>query len=502
LTTATLAGNGTVKANGGTGGDMRVGGGGGRVAIILTSGTNFGLVTNQALGSVGWAYGNGAAGTVYREATTTQGAGHGELIVDNNGIMPVSRCVALMPPGVNLSDFSRITIQNQGSLGITSNGAVLNFGTAIINGSGATNAFITVYSPGAAVTFPNPFTVNGYTLQLDTPMSYTGNWTIASTGCLSHSGNAGVEAYKLDLAITGNLTVEAGGQINVEGMGYAAGSGPGTGVSYAGGTHGGMGVGVYGGTACALAYGSIIAPTNLGSGGSGSGSSGGGAMRLSVSGLTTVNGMLSAGGQMVNAYGPGAGGSILLTTATLAGNGAIKANGGGAGWDIRAGAGGGRVAVILTSGSSFGSITNQALASVGNNAGPGSAGTIYRQPAGVPAGAGTVTVDNGSAATNFTFTSLPAFSNSTENIRQTVWVTTNKARLGLVTNAAVASLTLNTSGTLELAGHTLTLNAFTVTNKTYRVGIYTPANISLLTDGVGGGKVEVVTLRGTLFIIR
>ena len=120
------------------------------------------------------------------------------------------------------------------------------------------------------------------------------------------------------------------------------------------------------------------------------------------------------------------------------------------------------------------------------------------------AGAGTVIVDNGTTATNSSFTSLPAFTNSSENIAQTVWVTTNNVRLGLLTNAAIASLTLNANGYLELNGCTLTVKALAVTNKVYKSGTYGPhdAAISVLTDSGVSGKVVVNAGNGTALLFR
>ena len=114
-------------------------------------------------------------------------------------------------------------------------------------------------------------------------------------------------------------------------------------------------------------------------------------------------------------------------------------------------------------------------------------------------------MNNGNTATNATYTPLPAFSNSTENISKTIWMTTNKARIGLVANTNIASLTLNVNGYLELGGYTLTVKALTVTNKVYKSGTYGPHEtpISPLTDSGAAGKVIVnAGLGGTTLLFR
>jgi len=101
-------------------------------------------------------------------------------------------------------------------------------------------------------------------------------------------------------------------------------------------------------------------------------------------------------------------------------------------------------------------------------------------------------VDNNNL-TSTRITSLPAFATSTENLGNTQWTAQNRGKIGLATNAAIASLTLNANGFLELNGCTLTVKTLTVTNKLYKSGIYGPHDtaISALTDSGSGGKVIV-----------
>ncbi len=81
LTAGTLAGAGTITADGGSGGNTyRDGGGGsgGRVALYYDSDTFGGTVTAHGE----WGYGYGGSGTIYRKPS---GQAEPDLLVDNNG---------------------------------------------------------------------------------------------------------------------------------------------------------------------------------------------------------------------------------------------------------------------------------------------------------------------------------------------------------------------------------------------------------------------------------
>lgn len=162
-------------------------------------------------------------------------------------------------------------------------------------------------------------------------------------------------------------------------------------------------------------YGSITAPTSLGSGSRafnppdhkyspwdgqdefwiGQGVYGGGAVKLSVSGDTLVSGTITAEGARLGDTGA-SGGSIFLTTRTLSGDGAISVNGSDATGiaESRGGGGGGRLAVILTGGTSRGEVRLQAFGGEGRWSPNAAAGTIYLETAKDKAGCGTLIVDN------------------------------------------------------------------------------------------------------------
>jgi hypothetical protein len=285
LFVGTLAGGGTISANGGSGNGSGStgggGGGGGRIFVEYYSGYVF-LGDITARGGSGSAC--GGAGTIYtwyRDGLTYY---PGQLLVDNGG-----------QAGTNTS-------WSQSSAG----------------------RFDLTVRGGAVVVPP-------------TNQSF-GSLLVASNGWLRITNQA--------LTVSGNATVERGGGIIADSGGYPSGLGPGAG-KYAVGTSasgGGAGYGGYGASVptdlAAVAYGgvtygSVSAPTDLGSGGGGNtstviGGAGGGAINLNVTGVLQVFGTISAAGGAgnISSAGGGSGGSIFLTVGTLVGSGIITANGG------------------------------------------------------------------------------------------------------------------------------------------------------------------------------
>jgi hypothetical protein len=166
-------------------------------------------------------------------------------------------------------------------------------------------------------------------------LAFTGDPTAIGDGTPSTKFGVGYAVH------ASNVTIAASASINADDRGFGPYSGPG---SYSnrdrGPSYGGNG-GANSGAAYIPTerYGAARHPTALGSGGT---KPGGGAIKLVVSGLTTVNGRLSADATQdpVN-RASGAGGSIWIAGGALAGNGIISAssrllgnNGGGGGGRI------------------------------------------------------------------------------------------------------------------------------------------------------------------------
>jgi len=217
---------------------------------------------------------------------------------------------------------------------------------------------------------------------------------------------AGATQIPIDMSVTLDAVIDAGGSISADGKGFASEQGTGRGNRYTGssatygtgGGHAGYGGDVY--TALGgLAYGNSYQPTTRGSGGGAgilpttgtvNGGSGGGCVKLIVTGALTVNGSISANGDAAQyPAGGGAGGSLWLSVGTLAGSGAISANGGAAS-SASGGGGGGRVCAVCNSSSVF---TGTMTAYGGSGITAGGAGTVLTWVA--PLGTPSVLMDNG-----------------------------------------------------------------------------------------------------------
>jgi hypothetical protein len=324
LTVGTLAGVGSITANGGNGADgVGGGGGGGRISVGYTANDFVGLMTAYG----GGGYAQGGAGTIYTKANTQS---TGQLLLDNGGVA-----------GTNTPLSSIFGIPSQ------------PFNLTIGNG---------------AIVCPQ------------TSFPLLNNLTIASGGLLTISSSQST----LDLLVFNNVNVESGGVIAVDGEGYPQGGGPGAGQSR---EEDGSGAG-YGGAGGASAtapggasYGSINQPVDFGSGGGfgggplSGGSEGGGAIRLSVGGILTVDGQISADGEpgLQDNSGGGSGGSIWVTAGTLAGIGQFTADGGAGELYGGGGGAGGRIALYSHANGFFGLAT----ASGAGGDSPGAEGTIY-----------------------------------------------------------------------------------------------------------------------------
>ncbi len=191
--------------------------------------------------------------------------------------------------------------------------------------------------------------------------------TIRAGGVITCSGpfvNAPAMTNRVYMSCS-NLTIDAGGKIDVSGKGYAGGiqnpNGPGFGPGGGnvghpggGGGHGGYG-GYEGGNGHrwgGVMYDVPNAPLQPGSGGGGyswdgSGGNGGGAVRIDAIDRVTVNGSILADGAATgNRVGSGSGGSVYITCRLFSGTtGLIRADGGSATGSGCGSGGGGRIAI-------------------------------------------------------------------------------------------------------------------------------------------------------------
>ncbi len=333
-------GRGRISANGGAGPGLGGGGGGGRVTISVDPrGTNLFNGSITAYGGPG--ANRGGAGVIYTSSYTPLAGMIPLLLIDNGGFV-----------GTNTAIFDGgpfdVTVQNGGILSGGPSRRVPNFNNLVVG----SNAWLSV---------------------------------------------------SLTLSVSGNATVQAGGGIVADGIGYPPGQGPGAGRPSSKGPKGGGGYGGAGGgnpvyPAAGQTYGSFVNPDAPGSGGASSsdtgsalrGGAGGGFLRLSMSSQSSLllDGRISAnGGAGDQNSGGGSGGSVWVTTGTLLGSGSISADGG-PGIGLGGGGGGGRILVESRTNLLTGPVT--AFGAPGYAR--GGAGTVYFRR--LIQGSGQVVLDN------------------------------------------------------------------------------------------------------------
>lgn len=441
-------------------------GGGGRVAVIVETGTvsdaDIAKMTANA-GRVGHAY--STAGTVF-----VQDASGAQLIVrgaktSNSGVTPV-RTPSELP-----STLKRISLEGAAYLFIE-RGANLSLDEIAAAGvSGGTTPRLLMY--GGALSLPAETTfrgfqftnsrddlaitvadagtltvTNGATVYLHAPTTINGSLDVF--GSVRHYGQPSDMAYtnRLDLTVTGDMTIRAYGEVDVVGGGYPKGMGPGDGSSSEyGGTYGGLVPG-----SGKNVYGSILHPTELGSNGSTGGAAG--AVKLTVGGTLTVaeNGWIRAYGNNNDGGSDGSGGSVWLTVGEIKGKGRIDAKGGsynGSTARTRAGGSGGRIAVRQTVGN-----LAYAKCSIGFYYGGGSSkggsgsgtGTLYWETADDGLDKGVVTIGNNQ---------LPPEGMPADELTNATIQVSAKSTLTLLDDAYVGQFNLPADATLKLSGHTL-----------------------------------------------
>jgi hypothetical protein len=410
LTTGTLGGTGLVSAVGTGASHLRSGqGGGGRIAIVLTNGTSIGGVTVVAWGGSANPTKAGGAGTILiRKSNST----FGDLIVRNRGndVMFPSGARTLLTNG--LFRFDSIITTNVGILEI-GGGAVLDLtnGAPIIGDApaSATGAFSRIVVSEGSILFPAAFILTNRAVlsQKGTnAIVFDTSLTVAAGSVLTHEkfqrydvnfNFTATETNRLNLAVTGDFTLDAGGFVTAEAIGYLSSYGPGAGNGHTGygsgaghggeGAQGNIGSGVSTG---GMTYGSVQMPETLGSGGASTALgltylSGGGALRLGVGGACTLNGRVTADCMATNGFGDpqrltgAAGGSVWITAGTLDGAGSITARGGGGFHNFSGQGGGGRISLVATNGNSIGSLAVSAIGGTNNPLRAGAAGTIFVQ---------------------------------------------------------------------------------------------------------------------------
>ncbi|MGZ6426674.1 MAG: Ig-like domain-containing protein [Bdellovibrio sp.] len=495
ITTGTLAGStGILHADGGAGGDGNAGGGsGGRIAINYgTDSYSGGAIAIGKSGFGGGSSRSGGAGTIFLLHNGVET--YGSLVVDNNGH------VGEVTPLMASSNFDNLIVKNKGNLQIPGamslQSTTVNFNDGVITNNGSyLNAVNTITGinlvNGGTLNIPGGNLIIGaggtLTLATGAPLALT-NLTIQSGGSVTHAANSTAKTYFVDISVSNKLQIDFGGSINADGKGYTAQNGPGagSGSNGTGGSYGGLGGIGTSGVAAASGYGSVTAPTHLGSGGSVNGGTGGGSIRLNIGDTLVLNGTISSNGTAGVAYccyassAGGSGGSIQITTATLTGStGTLHVNGGAGGdpnYGNGGGGGGGRIAVNYTTDSYTGSIDALTMSSYGGGASiPGGAGTIFLMHTGVDTN-GRLIIDNNNqtgyttpllASSNFDSVTIKNKGNLEIPAGLTLQSTTANFNSGLLTNKGSYLNAINTifgwnlinSGTLNIPGGNLTIGS-------------------------------------------
>ncbi|MBM3882369.1 MAG: hypothetical protein FJ387_22045 [Verrucomicrobia bacterium] len=367
LTVGTLQGAGRLAADGGEGPVVLEedggGGAGGRIAVYVAQNQFTGQIT--AYGGAGFV--RGGAGTVYLSASD---AGPGTLRVDNGG--QVGARTPFLEPG----QLPALAVANAGWVALGAQGS-WRAGPVQVGAGGS------MHLGGGATLYADALTIA--TNAIVVGLSH------------GHTGQANDQWAGRGITIVADtVTVEEGGRLSADGVGYAGtanqGNGPGGGTGSradtaggGGGGHGGPGGAPQSSFSGGTTYGDPEQPLDLGSAGgagyAGVGGAGGGAIRLLVSGQLTLDGVLSANGAngAVHGYGAsggGAGGSLWITAARLAGVGQISAAGG-VGPVVNeqdgGGGGGGRIALNVEASTFTGAVTVEG----GSGFGAGGVGTVH-----------------------------------------------------------------------------------------------------------------------------
>ena len=213
-------------------------------------------------------------------------------------------------------------------------------------------------------------TVDGGTLAVD--RLNAARLDVVHSGVVTTTGGSVSVMHRLDLQVSGTVTVDGTSAIDVSNEGYPAGrttgnTATGGATGYSGGSYGGLG-GAYFGDTNAV-YGDYAHPADWGSGGAAG--AGGGLVEIDAAAMV-LDGAVRAGGQNSNA-GAGAGGGVWIDIAgQLSGAGSISANGGNSN---TCGGGGGRIAVYANSFSTFNTDNITAIGS--GDYIHGGAGTVY-----------------------------------------------------------------------------------------------------------------------------
>lgn len=525
LKTATIAGAGTISANceNTVCASTAFTGAGGRVSVLITNG-ELGL-PNANLTALGGksSYGHvGGVGTVLvRSPQKPNGILYLRDRTDKYGMYayrPKPNQLTRIPSGRTWV-IDEIVFGANAILEVPTGTTLdLRGGLASVSSTGNTLDETGLIVDGGTLLLPAAEThkISGKWIFEPQDFALSGNLVVtngAGVGTLLLYSTTSNEVRTCGLSVSGNMHVASGSYLRGVRGGYIA-----TGSATVGGgstsCHGGQ----CGKSTSNVAYDSFFHPRHPGTFGTDNGrvNVGGGAIRLSVGGTLTLDGVAIATPIVADARS-GSPGSIDITAARLEGDGRIEANGNSRNYtddDSGNSSGGGRIAVRLTgAGETFsdawlakinakGYYTSKFAADRSS-----SAGSIYLQTGDQAEGTGTIIIRNtGNTANNVAFTPIPSAKAGGEedNFRKASLKTEAAARVKLFADLRMATLDMAADTTLDLNGSTLVVDKATLGSTKLSPGTYAADNAAVagfVVDSATGGAL-VVTGGGFQLIVR
>jgi hypothetical protein len=506
-----ISGSGALKVNGGwgTGGSNQQSGGGGGGKIVL-------YYNNKTFTGAIQAYGGGIAGSAQRGGAGVivqiQTGQSPDILLDDNNQATVANTTF----NISLSDtsFNNLIVTNGTAFNIKN--GVFNLGNTTINNSASftlqSGANVSIFTFNLNGTFNdyNNITVNSasvyksgiWNVITNKTTSITYNLTILNGGLLTHAANTNTELYFINFTV-GNLSVNFGGNITANAVGYSGGASsnngngpgkgtyggsscPGSGAGYGGnGGNGDTGTGIGGGT-----YNTLNNPQDLGSGGgggnTGAGGNGGGLIIFNVLNDADISGTIFAigGSGSTDSYpgGAGSGGAIILDirSGALTGNGTIRANGGNGGgsYTYSGGGGGGKIAIYYNTKTFNGNITAYGGIYGTGSSTAGGAGVIYQEPTGFNPD---VKIDNNQITTLYAQTN---FNGTVSDVFNSLVVDRNATLNFTGGNFNITTLWVNTSSKLYLqSGALVNISNFNVNSSFYQNENISTTDVVILGNG-------------------
>lgn len=493
ITAKDIAGSGFVDASARREDSQAEGASGGRIALVATEGDvalpYANLTANGESGSK-----TSGGGTIFIKKASSP---NGELLVGTTrgeawsfvGRYPAPMATTIVPPGQTWT-FDRVLLRGQGILGVPLGATlVLPNGFASVSEAPANitaNQCGILYFGGTIQVPAGEHLISGgWLFEAIEPYTFDGNLRLtdrAGVGNLVLLQTTATNSYQNQVVVNGDLTVDSTGLLYAKMRGQRNITNGETGAA-----HGG----IASGTAKApQAYDSIFHPRFAGlcgqKGDPASENIGGGAIKLVVSGMLTLNGKADLSGVFTqwNAHGA-AGGSLDITAGSLSGSGSISVDGCYAANEKMMAGPGGRVAVKLTDPAAvFSDYWKSAISAKGaDSKTPGmgaSAGTIYLQDGSQSDGAGAIIVRNTGSTAITAPTPIPSatWGNETATELKGASLSVEKAAIVRIEEnlrLREATVAADSNGKIDLNGKTLTVSSLTlggvkVASGSYKIG--------------------------------